>query len=115
MSKKAKKSKPAVQAASEGTISAFVVPLILAGDLAVEAIVARVCAKFPKSKFKPSHVYWHRQHLKALGKRVPDLVGGVRAPKKAAPKKAAPRKSRAKNHVPAQVPATGASEASQEA
>lgn len=56
-SKKATKSKSIIR---DNTIMAFALALVKNPGLTAEAIIAKVRAKFPKSAFKLSHVYWYR-------------------------------------------------------
>ena len=97
---KAKKS-------TAGTIGAFATGLVKDASLTAEAIIAKVRAKFPKSKFSATHVYWYRGHAgvktelkhdgvaakksaKKDGAKKPAKKAGAKKPAKKAPVKAAP-------------------------
>ncbi len=116
MAKKSKQKK-AVKART-GTIREFVSPLIKDASLTIDQIVAKVKAKFPKSKFQETHVYWYRQHLSSEGAKIHPLPNGDRKPRAAKAEKKAGKKKATKAGKKAttrRIPSTPAALAQQQA
>ena len=95
------KEKKSTAKPSAGTIGAFATELVKDASLTAEAIIAKVKAKFPKSKFSATHVYWYRGHAgvktalthdgaKKVGAKKSTKTGGAKKPVKKVTDKATP-------------------------